>query len=59
MHKPILPTLGSIAEERNRPDLWCDDDACSYLREHGYRYQVIYRIEGIAFAPLTRECRLQ
>ena len=28
--------------------LWCDDDACSYRREHGYRYQVVYATESLA-----------
>lgn len=46
-------TLGSIAQSGT------GDDACSYLRENGYRYQVIHRTEDIALVPLTCECRRQ
>jgi hypothetical protein len=43
-----LPTLGSIAASGIGLTLWCDDDVCSYRREHGYRYQITYTTENLA-----------
>lgn len=43
-----LPTHGSMAESATGLTLWCDADACSRLRAHGYRYQVIYTTKNLA-----------